>query len=284
MLQLKIGGVPEHFNYPWYLTLKNKEYTPFDINLRWQDFPGGTGQMAAALRDGSIDIAIILTEGIIKDIVEGNPSKIVQTYVDSPLLWGIHCNINSSIHTIKDLKNKTAAISKFGSGSHLMAIINAKNLGWSTDDINFLEVQNLEGGIESLTNNTSDYFLWEHFTTKPYVDNGVVKRVGNCPTPWPCFVIAVRNEILEKHPEAIKNVLTVINQKTAHFKEIENIDQILAKRYSQKIEDIQIWLDKTAWNTGNPISDQLINSIQEKLVSYGVIKNTIRVDKLIEKM
>lgn len=284
MLQLKIGGVPEHFNYPWYLTLKNKEYTPFDINLRWQDFPGGTGQMAAALRDGSIDIAIILTEGIIKDIVEGNPSKIVQTYVDSPLLWGIHCNINSLIHTIKDLKNKMAAISKFGSGSHLMAIINAKNLGWSANDINFLEVQNLEGGIESLTNNTSDYFLWEHFTTKPYVDNGIVKRVGNCPTPWPCFVIAVRNEILEKHPEAIKNVLTVINQKTAHFKEIENIDQILAKRYNQKVEDIQIWLDKTAWNTGNPISDQLINSIQEKLVSYSVIKKTVSINQLIEKV
>ena len=27
MTDLKVGGVPEHFNYPWYLTLKNKEYT-----------------------------------------------------------------------------------------------------------------------------------------------------------------------------------------------------------------------------------------------------------------
>ena len=52
MLDLRIGGVPEHFNYPWYLTLKNKEYTQQGINLRWKDFPGGTGDMCKALRSG----------------------------------------------------------------------------------------------------------------------------------------------------------------------------------------------------------------------------------------
>ena len=62
MTSLKVGGVPEHFNYPWYRTLKNKEYNQHHINLRWQDFPGGTGQMCKALRNGDIDIAIVLTE------------------------------------------------------------------------------------------------------------------------------------------------------------------------------------------------------------------------------
>ena len=81
MLNLKVGGVPEHFNYPWYLTLKNKEYTNEGINLRWQDFPGGTGEMCKALRSGDVDIAIVLTEGIIKDIINGNPSKITQVFV-----------------------------------------------------------------------------------------------------------------------------------------------------------------------------------------------------------
>jgi hypothetical protein len=30
------------------------------------------------------------------------------------------------------------------------------------------------------------------------VDKGIFRRIGDCPTPWPCFVIAVR-EILEKN-------------------------------------------------------------------------------------
>ena len=48
MISLTVAGVPEHFNYPWYIhSLKNKEYTKNNINLRWKDFPGGTGQPCA---------------------------------------------------------------------------------------------------------------------------------------------------------------------------------------------------------------------------------------------
>ena len=116
MINLKIGGVPEHFNYPWYLALKNKEFTQQGINLRWKDFPGGTGDMCQALRSGETDIAIILTEGIIKDIIDGNPSKILQTYVNTPLIWGIHVAENSTFQNIGDLEGKRIAISRYGSG------------------------------------------------------------------------------------------------------------------------------------------------------------------------
>ena len=60
MISLTVAGVPEHFNYPWYLSLKNKEYTKNNINLRWKDFPGGTGAMCKALRTGEVDIAICI--------------------------------------------------------------------------------------------------------------------------------------------------------------------------------------------------------------------------------
>ncbi len=284
MTNLKIGGVPEHFNYPWYLTLKNKEYAKYNINLRWKDFPGGTGQMATALRDGSVDIAIILTEGIIKDIGDGNPSKIVQTYVKSPLIWGIHVAQNSKFDRIEQLEHATIAISRYGSGSHLMAIVNAHNLGWDIDKLTFKVVGNLQGGIDALTNGEADYFMWEHFTTKPFVDNNIFRRLGDCPTPWPCFVIAVRDEILEKYPEEIKTILQLINKKTIGFKSIENIDKILANRYEQQLEDIQQWLSITNWESENPISEKLIDEIQNKMLTYGVIQSTVNAGKFIKNM
>jgi sulfonate transport system substrate-binding protein len=274
MTDLKVGGVPEHFNYPWYLTLKNKEYTQENINLRWQDFPGGTGEMCKALRSGEVDIAIVLTEGIIKDIAEGNPSKIVQTFVKSSLIWGIHVAAKSKFKSIKDLEHAVIAISRFGSGSHLMAIVNAFNQGWNVATLKFKVIDNLQGGIDALKNGTADYFMWEHFTTKPLVDNGTFRRIGNCPTPWPCFVIAVRNEILEKHHTEIKKVLDIINEQTKDFKNIENIDKILAKRYEQKLEDIQKWLKITDWNDGKPITKNLITRIQNKMVRFNVIEKT----------
>ena len=284
MINLTIGGVPEHFNYPWYLTLKNKEYAKQNINLRWKDFPGGTGQMNAALRNSEIDIAIILTEGIIKDIGEGNPSKIVQTFVKSPLVWGIHVAANSSFQQISDLEHATIAISRFGSGSHLMAIVNAYNNGWDINNLQFKVVGDLEGGIEALTNGEADYFMWEYFTTKPLVDNKTFRRIENCPTPWPCFVIAVRDTILEKYPKEITAILNIINIKTATFKNIENIDEILSKRYQQKIEDVQKWLSITEWESEKPVSEELIDEIQNKMMLFNVIDTKADAGKFIKNM
>ena len=202
MNKVNIGGVPEHFNLAWYLTLKNGEYKDENINLRWQDYPEGTGAMCKALRNEEIDIAVILTEGIIKDIIDGNPSKIVQTFVQTPLNWGIHVASNSPYKTVENLKGTKAAISRYGSGSHLMAYINAENNGWDLKtDLNFEVINNLDGGIEVLTAGAADYFMWEKFTTKPLVDNGTFRRIGNCPTPWPCFVIAVREDFIKRNKE-----------------------------------------------------------------------------------
>lgn len=284
MLDLKVGGVPEHFNYPWYITLKNKEYTKQKINLRWTDFPGGTGAMCKALRESEIDIAIVLTEGIIKDIIDGNPSKILQTFVQSPLVWGIHVGAKSKFKTIQDLEHATVAISRFGSGSHLMAIVNAYNNGWDIDKLKFKVVKNLQGGIDALTNGDADYFMWEHFTTKPYVDEGIFRRVGDCPTPWPCFVIAVRDEVLENNPEQIKTVLNIINSCTENFKEIPDIDKTLSIRYEQQLNDIQEWLSITEWNDGKPITKNLLTRIQNKMVGFNVISEKINSDRLIKNL
>ena len=131
MKKVNIGGVPEHFNLPWTLTIKNGEYKKNDIDLQWHDYSGGTGAMCKALRDKEIDIAVILTEGIIKDIIDGNPSKIVQTFIQTPLIWGIHVAADSPYKAIEDLKGTKAAISRYGSGSHLMAYINAENNKWN---------------------------------------------------------------------------------------------------------------------------------------------------------
>ncbi|MDY0779290.1 substrate-binding domain-containing protein [Tenacibaculum sp. IB213877] len=284
MLNLKVGGVPEHFNYPWYITLKNKEYTKKGINLRWTDYPGGTGQMTKALRNGDVDIAIVLTEGIIKDIINGNPSKIIQTFVKSPLIWGIHVGAKSTFKTISDLEHATVAISRFGSGSHLMAIVNAYNQGWDISKLKFKVIDNLEGGIEALTNGEADYFMWEHFTTKPLVDNGTFRRVGDCPTPWPCFVIAVREEVLENHPQEVKKVLDIINNCTKDFKNIENIDKTLSIRYEQQLEDIQEWLSITEWNDGKPMTKNLLTRIQNKMVNFNVIEKKINSSELIRNL
>lgn len=284
MKKVNIGGVPEHFNLAWYLTLKNGEYKEQNINLRWHDYYGGTGAMCKGLRNGDIDIAVILTEGIIKDIIDGNPSKIVQTFVQTPLIWGIHVAADSKFKSIEDIKGTRAAISRYGSGSHLMAYINAKNNDWDLEkDLNFEVIKNLNGAIEGLTNAEADYFMWEKFTTKPLVDDGTFRRIDNCPSPWPCFVIAVREEFIKNNENDLNIILDIINQTTAEFKSIPSIDKTIANRYEQELEDVQEWLSLTEWSQ-EVIDKKTIKTVQEQLFDLNIIPKKVDYSQLIHKL
>jgi ABC-type nitrate/sulfonate/bicarbonate transport system substrate-binding protein len=270
MKTVKIAGVPEHFNLPWHLCIENGEFEEENIDLQWTNVPEGTGKMCQMLRDGETDLAVILTEGILKDISAGNPSKIVQVYVQSPLIWGIHVDAKSDFQTLKDLKNKKAAISRLGSGSQLMAYVNANEQGWEMDDLEFEIVNTIDGAVDALTNKKADYFMWERFMTKPLVDKGVFRRIDDCPTPWPSFIIVGRDEFLKKNAKAVETILKIINKTTVDFKEIPEIDKKLSKLFNQKAEDIKEWLKLTQWSQKN-LTEKSFNKIQNQLFDLGII-------------
>jgi len=270
MKPIKIAGVPEHFNFPWQFCIENGEFESEGIDLKWKNVAEGTGKLCQMLRNGETDIAIVLTEGIIKDIIAGNNSKIVQIFVKSPLIWGIHVSVSSPYQKIEDLKNTKVAISRFGSGSHLMAIVNAKNQGWNPQELQFEVVNSLDNAVRILTQKKAAYFLWERFMTKPIVDSGIFRKLADCPTPWVSFVIAVRDEILQENKQTIASVLRIINQTTQEFKQIPSIDKTLAIRYNQQLEDIQQWLQLTQWSQEN-LSAKILDEIQNQLIEFEIM-------------
>jgi hypothetical protein len=87
-----------------------------------------------------------------------------------------------------------------------MAYVNAQNQGWNPEKLQFEIINNLEGAVKSLNEGSGAYFMWEHFTTKPLVDKGIFKRLGDCPTPWPCFVIAATDSFLGSQPGVLKHI------------------------------------------------------------------------------
>jgi ABC-type nitrate/sulfonate/bicarbonate transport system substrate-binding protein len=283
MTTIKIAGVPEHFNYPWQLCLENNEFNADGIDLQWTDVPEGTGKMCQMLRDGEADVAVILTEGIVKDIVGGNPSKIVQVYVESPLIWGIHVAAASPYNNIVELEHAKAAISRIGSGSQLMAYVNAHNQHWNTARLEFEIVNTIDGAVDALTEGRADYFMWERFMTKPLVDKGIFRRIVDCPTPWPCFVIAATDRLLHENPQAVKTMLEIINRKTADFKDVEDIDSVLADAFHQKKEDITEWLSMTKWSQQPPTEDML-NKVENQLLELGLIDKRVTFTQIVNAL
>ena len=192
MVTIRFGGVPEHFNLPIHLALEEGRFTQEGIQLEWMEFSGGTGQMTQALREGSIDVGILLTEGIIRDIIEGNPSKIISGYITTPLIWGIHTGAGNTLQHHSEIYDKSYAISRFGSGSHLMAIVDATIVDKSLHKTQFKIIQNLNGAIASLSALETDVFYWEKYTTKPMSIMVSYVAFLNLSPPGPAFKLRLQ--------------------------------------------------------------------------------------------
>lgn len=282
-MRIRIGGVPEHFNLPIHLAIEQKHFEQADIELEWITYKGGTGQMTKALREGEVDICILLTEGIIADIINGNPSKIISEYVTSPLIWGIHTGAENTLSDSKDIFTKQYAISRFGSGSHLMAVVHAHQNNQDISSSQFTVIKNLDGALHSLSTLSSDVFYWEKFTTKPYVDNGQLKRIGEYLTPWSCFVIAATDTILEKAPLEVHNILKIINFSNYQFMLSSSAVSQVSDRYDLDVEDAKEWYLNTTWATDNHIDSQMISTVIKALQSANILNENIEIPSLTWK-
>ena len=162
-----------------------------------------------------------------------------------------------------------------------MAYVNAKNNDWDLEkDLKFEVIKNLDGAVKGLTEEDADYFMWEKFTTKPLVDDGTFRRIGNCPSPWPCFVIAVRQEFIDNNEDDLKVILDIINNTTADFKSIPSIDKTIANRYEQELEDVKEWLSLTEWSQ-TVIDKKTITNIQNQLFDLNIIPEKIDYSDLV---
>jgi ABC-type nitrate/sulfonate/bicarbonate transport system substrate-binding protein len=271
---VKVGGVPEHFNLAWHLAIENGKFAEKGIEIEWIDVPGGTGAMCKMLRDGEIDIAIALTEGVIADITQGNQSKIVQFYVNSPLRWGIFVNSKSPINTIAEMQGHKYAISRYKSGSHLMAFVNAANNNLIINDkTDFEIVENLTGARKAIAENTAQLFMWEKFTTKPFVDNGEFKMIGECKTPWPCFALVATNEFIKNQPQTLDEVLEIVNQSCNDLKFNEDAVDLIAWRYQIKLADAMKWFGELEYAAKAELNEEEMNIIFGKLLQFKIINS-----------
>jgi sulfonate transport system substrate-binding protein len=281
---LNIGGVPEHFNLPWHQAIGQGHFEKEGISLQWKEYPGGTGEMARDLRNGTLDLAVLLTEGIVADIVKGNPSKIISLYVESPLIWGIHVPAHSDLQHINDIQGKRYAISRMGSGSHLMAFVDTSQRGWPLTQEQLVIVGNLQGAREAFRKNEAEVFMWERFMTQPFVDNGEFRRVGECPTPWPCFAIAARNEVIDSKKEALAKLLEVIYQANQQFMQDKNAPALVSEKFGLKPEDASTWFAHTRWATNNEVSIRMLTEVVNTLSRLQLIDRQAKPDEVYTRI
>lgn len=256
---------------PWHYAIENKLFTVEGINLEWTDFPGGTGSMANALKNNDLDMAVMLTEGAIVDIENGANNSILGFYVNTSLAWGIHVAANSEIQIVAEIASKRFAVSRVGSGSHLMALVNAAQNNQTIAENQFVIVHNIDGAVQALTTNQADIFLWEKFMTAKFVQSGMFRRIGEIPTPWPSFVLVARDDVFQQHIAEINTIQDVMGKLNANFKYIPRINQMIADKYKLPIGLVAEWIETVEWNNEIKFDPNQISNVKAMLTKLKII-------------
>jgi ABC-type nitrate/sulfonate/bicarbonate transport system substrate-binding protein len=216
-------------------------------------------------------MAVLVMEGAVRDILGGNPSRIVSQFVDTPLIWGVHVGAHTTLNTPADLKGVPFAISRFNSGSHLMALAYARQLGWSPTEKDVIVVNDLKGAVERLKSIEPVVFLWEKYITAAHVHSGELRRVDEYRPTWPCFVVVARNEVLEAHSKEIGLTLKVVRDQARGLMAKKTAPEMIAQRYGLKLPDAREWFAGVRWNVAGGVDEAGIQAVCSVLQEVSMI-------------
>ncbi|KAJ3760030.1 periplasmic binding protein-like II [Lentinula raphanica] len=271
-MPLRIGYVREHFSSPLLQFAEADEGRTITL----VECPSGTGQLISRLTKDEIDVAIALTDPLISGIANGSKAyKLIGSYVTTPLNWAVVTGKNSKYNKISDLEDTTIGISRLGSGSQTMAYVMGFQQGWSPETMKFQVNNDIRGLINSVNDGSTSAFMWEWFTTKPWLDSGEVRFIGSVPTPWPSWLVAAQSST---NPESLTQFLTALSSHVNAFdsvqsRETKNIEFIRSK-FGYKEQDIEAWMN----TVGYPqdclvISKDVVMTTLKTLEKAGVVKS-----------
>lgn len=268
---LRIGGVPEHFNLPWHLAIESGRAERCGCGVAWTDYATGTGAMLAELAAGRLDLAVLLTEGAALGLARGLPIEALSLYTTSPLIWGVHVPPASAAQTIPDLRGARFAISREGSGSHLMALALSAEQGWPPAELRYEIVNDLPGAIEAFQQGRADAFLWEHFTTQPVVTAGHFRRLDDFIAPWPAWTICAHSTARQQHQPAIETLITIVAAEATRLAATPDAAAIIADRYELEESAVEQWLGKTQWVSERTSPTSALQTATQMLRTAGAV-------------
>lgn len=248
--------------------------------------------MVQSLKSKEIDIGIGLTEGWVAGLgkepsKENFPYRIVGTYVETPLCWAISSGAQrDDVKSVQDLKGKKIGVSRIGSGSYVMGFVLADQNGWLDTSsgkppfevVVLNDFKRLRDGVNS---SEADFFMWEHFTSKRYYDNGEIKRVGEIYTPWSSWKIVASPSVSS---EQLDSMFTSINKGIEHFDQSQDeAIEYISTHLDYSKEDATSWLSTVRFPKDvKGVDNTVIGKTIDILSKAGVLDaSKAKVDELV---
>ncbi|GAA6010613.1 hypothetical protein JCM10207_007765 [Rhodosporidiobolus poonsookiae] len=277
--KLRIAYVPEHFASPL-LQLAAKDDT-----IQLVPCPSGTGQIMSAIKAGEVDLAIALTESLIAGIAKNTAEfKLVGTYVTSPLNWAVIVGKDSKYQKLDDLRGEKIGISRIGSGSQVMASYMGLREKWvdaegKVEPIQFEVLDTFKNLRDGVNDGRAAAFMWEWFTTKPYLDE--VRFIGSVPTPWHSWAIVGSPSTLSSDSPLLPVLDNFLTNLTSSIQSFDNLSarettskEFIKGHFGYPEEDVKAWLEQVSYPKGDvrEIDEAMVKETLSTLEAAGVLK------------
>ncbi|KAL4964432.1 uncharacterized protein BDV14DRAFT_77491 [Aspergillus stella-maris] len=311
---IRIGYVPEHYLAPLHLALRTPAIHALPYKIALTPFPSGTGHMITSLRSNEIDIAIGLTEGWVAGLAgKTAPAsesergyKVVGHWVDTPLRWAIVTGRNrDELNGVKDLEGKRVGVSRLGSGSHIMSFVLAQEQGWQGKGKGGGDLEPVVTGPfgplrDGVSGNnlpegkaTSEFFMWEHFTTKPFfhAPDSPLKKIGEIFTPWPSWLITASSSVFPEPEtdERLAKLFGVLDEGVNQFNaDTGAVVKMLGTgelgcNYGEK--DASEWIKDVKFAEGvRGVDGEVIGKVVDVLKVAGVIDQGLERSEAIDRV
>lgn len=209
------------------------------------------------------------------------------SYLTKPLTgWAISTGAQRPINTIADLKNSKIGVSRIGSGSYVMGFVLADEQGWlnpssATGPFETHPLQTFAKLRDGVNDSTIDFFMWEHFTSKKYYDNGEIKRVGEIYTPWSSWKIVASSALVNSDADGgnkdgegvLDELFAKIDQGVEYFNgHHDEAVEFISTQLDYSVEDARAWLETVRFAEGTKgVDGAVIEKTVEILKKAGVL-------------
>lgn len=116
---------------------------------------------------------------------------------------------------------------------------------------------------KAVNDGKADAFMWEHYTTKKFWDNGELKHLGEIPTPWNGWHIATRGS--QANPRVSSALYPALTKGLEHFKnDREDAIDFITSEMDYSKADAEAWYDEVSYplSFGNINRDGISAAIQ----------------------
>lgn len=144
----------------------------------------------------------------------------------------------------------------------------------------------------AVNDSTADFFMWEHFTSKRYYDNGSIKRIGEIYTPWSSWKIVAKNILLSssssdpnssKLTPELEELLESINKGVRHFEaNQEEAVKYISTELDYSEDDAREWLKTVRFSQDvRGVDKGVVEKTVEVLTKAGVLEGAVDAKSMI---